>query len=79
MAAGSAFALLADELVAAEEGPDAAQHRDRDGEPQRDDPQAGGGDAGSDMAIHSRPWVDPSTNVRGSGLPTAKALISSAV
>ena len=33
----------------------------------------------SDIAIHSRPWVHPSTNVTGSGLPTANALISSAV
>ena len=39
-------ALLADELVAAEERADPAEHRDGDGQPQRDDPQARGCDAG---------------------------------
>ena len=33
----------------------------------------------SDIAIHSTPWVHPSTKVSGSGLPTAKAQIRSAV
>ena len=29
------------------------------------------------MKIHSSPWVSPSTNVNGWGLPMAKAQISS--
>ncbi len=41
-----ALALLAKELVAAEERPDAAEHGDCDGQPQRDDPQPRGGQAG---------------------------------
>jgi hypothetical protein len=38
--------LLADELIAAEEGPNSTQHSDGNGEPQGDDAQSRSGQAG---------------------------------
>ena len=69
--------FLADELVAAEERSDPTQDGHRDGGFSETIRNRAAAMQASDMRIQSTPWVRPSANVSGSGLPAAKAQMRS--
>jgi hypothetical protein len=69
--AGSA-ALLADEFDAAEERADAAEHGDRDGDPQRDYPQADRDHAHERHADPQQPVREPEDERLGLGVVEAE-------